>query len=119
MLNDTHQKEAEEEKFLNIVLNIQNEKERDFFKAWENAFNDKVKGYESDHGKVEAEKSTWIHHLPKVLCFQLNRIEFDRNSMQQIKKQHEFPIQLVIHPDRFLYKNKAEVEQLRQKVVVI
>ena len=60
MLNDNHQKEAEEEKFLNIVLNIQNEKERDFYKAWENAFNDKVKGYESDRGKVEAEKSTWI-----------------------------------------------------------
>ena len=39
--------------------------------------------------------------------------------MQQIKKYHAFPIQTVIHPDRFLYKNKAEVEQLRQRVVVI
>ena len=39
--------------------------------------------------------------------------------MQQIKKHHAFPIQTVIHPDRFLYKNKAEVEQLRQRVVVI
>ena len=69
LLADSHSKEAEEAKFLNIVLNIQNEKERDFYKAWETAFHDKVKGYESDHGKVDAETSTWIYQLPKVLCF--------------------------------------------------
>ena len=71
-------------------------------------------GYESDKGPVTAQKTTWIHHLPKVLCFQLNRLEYDRNLQQMSKRHHKFPIKTIIYPDRFLYKNKAEVDKLRE-----
>lgn len=77
LLGNNHEKETKADKFTNIVLNIQNE--TDFYKSWENAFYDEVQGYESDQGPVTAQKSTLIDHLPKVLCFQLNRLEYDRN----------------------------------------
>ena len=35
------------------------------------------------------------------------------------KKHHPFPIKTTIYPDRFLYKNKNEVDKLREQVVVI
>ena len=116
LLGNNHEKETKADKFTNIVLNIQNES--DFYKSWENAFYDEVQGYESDQGPVTAQKSTLIDHLPKVLCFQLNRLEYDRNRQQMTKKNHPFPIKTTIYPDRFLYKNKDEVDKLREEVAV-
>lgn len=33
-----------------------------------------------------------------------------------MKKQHKHPILPTIYPDRFMFKNRAEVESLRKKV---
>ena len=33
-----------------------------------------------------------------------------------MKKQHKHPIPTMIYPDRFMYKNRTEVEALRKKV---
>ena len=34
------------------------------------------------------------------------------------KMNHSFPIKTTIYPDRFLYKNKDEVDKLREEVAV-
>ena len=36
-----------------------------------------------------------------------------------MKKQHKHPILQTIYPDRFMYKNRTEVEALRKKVATL
>ena len=44
--------------------------EKDFYKAWENAFADTIQGYEVDETtKSDATKTEWIVKLPEVLTF--------------------------------------------------
>ena len=36
-----------------------------------------------------------------------------------MKKQHKHPVMTTIHPDRFMYKNRTEVESLRKNVDIL
>ena len=54
--------------FSDIMLQISDEK--DFYKAWENAFRDIIHGYEVDETtKCDASRTDWIVKLPEVLTF--------------------------------------------------
>lgn len=44
----------------------------------------------------------------------MNRLTYQNNTAKKVL--HKVPIQKEIYPDRFLYKNRTEVETLRLKV---
>ena len=99
-----------------MLLQITDEK--DFYRAWETAFFDKVQGYEVDETtKCDAIKTEWIEKLPEVLTFQLSRLKFENGRV--VKSHHEFPIQREIYPDRFMFENREQVEELRKRVKVL
>ena len=97
-----------------IILYIQNED--DFYQAWENVFRSEVPDYqnEEDGERYKANQTTWISEMPEILSFQMQRTEFVEGHM--MKKQHKHPILPTIYPDRFMYKNRVEVESLRKNV---
>lgn len=52
--------------------------------------------------------------MPDVLTFQMVRTTFVEGHLT--KKQHKHPIFPVIYPDRFMYRNREQVEALRKQV---
>lgn len=97
-----------------IVLYIQDE--NDFYQAWENVFRGEVPDYQNDEDgeRYKASQTTWIDEMPEVLTFQMQRTQFVEGHV--MKKQHKHPILPTIYPDRFMYKNRVEVESLRKNV---
>ncbi len=97
-----------------IVLYIQDE--NDFYQAWENVFRDEVPDYqnEEDGERYKVSQTTWIDQLPSVLTFQMQRQAYMDKVL--VKKQHKHPILPEIYPDRFMYQNRAVVENLRKNV---
>ena len=48
------------------------------------------------------------------MTFQMQRTAFIDGIL--MKKQHKHPISSLIYPDRFMYRNRVEIEALRKKV---
>lgn len=48
------------------------------------------------------------------MTFQMQRTAFIDGIL--MKKQHKHPISPLIYPDRFMYRNRVEIEALRKKV---
>ena len=114
---DLPQRKTQQDILNDIVLYIQDES--DFYRAWENVFRGEVTDYQNDEDgeRYTASQTTWIEDLPSVLTFQMQRTMFMDNIL--MKKQHKHEILPVIYPDRFMYKNRAEVESLRKKVGIL
>ena len=108
------QRKTQNDMMSDIVLYIQDES--DFYQAWENVFRDEIPDYQNDEDgeRYKVSQTTWIESLPAVLTFQLQRQKFMDNML--VKKQHKHPILPEIYPDRFMYENRVEVENLRKNV---
>jgi hypothetical protein len=91
------------DKFQNILLNVQNEK--DIYAAWEKEHRGIIDNFQPspDENPVVAEKVDWIESLPEVMILQLNRVKFWDN--RPIKTTHRVPIMAELYPDRFLKSN--------------
>ena len=110
------QSRTKNEKFNDVLMQISDEK--DFYRAWENAFTDTIEGYEIDEtSKADATKTEWIEKLPGVLTFQMGRLKFEKGRAS--KQLHQFPIPKEIYPDRFMLENLDEVKALRKRVKVL
>ena len=114
---DVPQRKTQADQMNDIVLYIQ--EENDFYQAWENVFRGEVPDYQNDEDgeRYKASQTTWINSLPDVLTFQMQRTQFTDGIL--MKKQHKHPIPLTVYPDRFMFKNRSEVEALRKKVEML
>ena len=67
------QQKTKEETQHDIILYIQDE--FDFYQAWENVFRSEVPDFqnEEDGERYKASQTTWIHEMPEVLTFQMQR----------------------------------------------
>ena len=51
-----------------------------------------------------------MEQVPKVLCLQLNRIEYKDNEL--FKNRHKVQIEKNLYVDRFMIENKAKSESI-------
>mmetsp|Transcript_17901 Transcript_17901/g.30438 ORF Transcript_17901/g.30438 Transcript_17901/m.30438 type:complete len:723 (+) Transcript_17901:935-3103(+) len=65
-------------------------------------------------GRVQAIQNEYLETMPRVLCLQLNRLEFSQTEM--IKHRHKVEIYKSIMADRFLTENKDKVRSIREHV---
>lgn len=99
---------------------------KDLYTAWEEQIVDVIDDYvEQDDDKskkeekipVQAIQSEYLELAPKVLCLQLNRLEF--NSLEPIKHKHKVEIEKQITLDRFMLENKEKNKKIREQVKVM
>ena len=72
---------------------------------------------DEDGERYKASQTTWINSAPDIMTFQMQRTQFIEGVLA--KKQHKHQIPPVIHPDRFMLKNRNVVEDLRKNVNVL
>lgn len=99
---------------------------KDLYTAWEEQIVDEINDYvdqDDDNSKkeekvpVQAIQSEYLELAPKVLCLQLNRLEF--NSLEPIKHKHKVEIEKQITLDRFMLENKEKNKKIREQVKVM
>ena len=56
----------------------------------------------------------WIEKVPKVLCLQLNRLDFENGQM--VKHKHKVSLEKKIFVDRFLLQNAKKSEEISKTV---
>jgi len=61
----------------------------------------------------------WIITPPNVLFFSLNRVQYDKQSKQPVKKNNYFEFDKVIYADMFMHQNKQKTDQLRKDLLSI
>ena len=52
--------------------------------------------------------------LPKIVCLQLNRLDYQNREL--IKHKHKVLLEKELILDRFIYKNKEKNEKIRENV---
>ena len=66
---------------------------------------------------VDMMQIDWIENVPKVLCLQLNRLNY--TSCGLIKHKHRVTFDKQIFVDRFLLRNAAQSERISSQVAVL
>ncbi len=89
--------------------------ENNIYVAWEKDHRTKLEDYEYARGepKVDAESTCWIDVAPPVMVLQMNRTKFNPDGGNNEKMQHFVKIESVLNCQRFMYKNRFEVEKRR------
>jgi hypothetical protein len=59
-------------------------------------------------------KETWIHDLPKVLLFTINRVNYDKKLKKLVKDNKRFDFEKVVYADKFLYSNRSKDEEINE-----
>ena len=102
--------------FATIMVGVIGYKE--VYEAWENEYKSTIDEFKEEGAAtaVQAEQSNWLEEVPKVLCLQLNRLEYDEKHMEQVKSRHKVEIEKTLYVDRFMIQNKEKSEQISSKV---
>jgi hypothetical protein len=64
---------------------------------------------------AKATKLLSFQRFPDVICFQLQRVHYDKQLKQPVKNNNLFIFDSKIYMDRYLMKNKASTKQRREK----
>jgi len=86
---------------------------KDFYAAWEEHFYHEVENYPGMPQGQNAVKWDLVKQFPEVLCFQVQRVNFNKETMKPEKDNSKFLFDETIYSDRFLLENKEKVEQIR------
>ena len=90
---------------------------KDLYSAWENQIISTIPDYKAEDDsdyKVDAEQSEYLEVAPKVICLQMNRLEY--KDGEQIKHRHKVDIEKTIMLDRFMLFNKEKHTKIRSTV---
>lgn len=118
-------KESINDFFAAILIRVIGFKE--IYEAWEEQYQSALEGYNANeslyistqqsqnkHEQSEAFQREWLIQVPKVLCLQLNRIEY--KDQELIKNRNKCAIEKTLYIDRFMYENRVKSMQLQKHV---
>jgi hypothetical protein len=106
-------KNKKTEKLGPIMLDIQYNR---LYESWDEAFRTQVMDYIDNSSGETCIQESWINKLPSVLCFNLNRVQYDQKSQRIVKNMSKFTFDKQIYADMFLYKNRARADQMRKQI---
>ena len=91
---------------------------KEIYQAWEKQYKSDIDDFkESEHSKPVAAKQTeWIEQVPKVLCMQMNRLNYSTLDNEAQKLRHRVAIEKTLYVDRYMIENKTKSEQLQDHV---
>tara|TARA_B110000503_G_C6797992_1_gene269918 strand:+ start:209 stop:502 length:294 start_codon:yes stop_codon:yes gene_type:complete len=90
---------------------------KDLYSAWEHQIISTIPDYKAEDDsdfKVDAQQSQYLEVAPKVICLQMNRLEY--KDCEQIKHRHKVDIEKKIMLDRFMLLNKEKHTKIRSTV---
>lgn len=93
-------------------------KDGNLYDGLENVLSSKLENYKDQEGKVieDVTKENWVEEQPGVLCIQIQRAQFNKETKRLEKNNEKFTFNDQIFIDRFLYKNRKTVQSIRQTV---
>ncbi|CAG9320649.1 USP28_3 [Blepharisma stoltei] len=103
--------------FGQIIVDVD---EGDLYSAWDIAYHSQIEGYLTpQENATTASQEFWLEKLPGIILFQIQRVKYDKvtNSTIKIHKQFKFP--KILHPDRFMAKNKEIGSKLRENMLLL
>jgi hypothetical protein len=56
------------------------------------------------------QQTDWIENAPKILCLQLNRLDYKDGHL--VKHKHKVSLEKTIYIDRFMLKNIQRSEEI-------
>ena len=96
--------------FVEVMMSAH--KTKNMYEAWENLYQNQIEGYQTPEGDTAtATKVDWITKLPSVFSLQINRLTYVNNNAEKFLTP--LNIEPVIYADRFLLKNREQVEKIR------
>lgn len=102
-----------EHAFSSIIVPIPNE-QTDLYSCIDKGLCDELDEYTTDKGfKTKASSVQWLKHLPAVLMFRENRVQYDREKKSNVKRETPITIEREIYMDRYLIENKEETTKRR------
>jgi hypothetical protein len=60
------------------------------YESWDEAFRTQVMDYIDNSSGETCIQESWIKKLPSVLCFNLNRVQYDQKSQRIVKNNSKF-----------------------------
>lgn len=89
---------------------------KELYEAWENQCRSEIENFKesSDGEAAQVRQTDWIEKVPKVLCLQLNRLDY--KDAEPFKHRHKVAIEKTIYVDRFMMQNSERSEQISNHV---
>lgn len=95
---------------------------KDLYSAWEDQIYSTINDLKIDDDtsrdgaavQVEAIQTEYLELAPKILCLQLNRLQY--KDAEAIKHRHKVEMEKTIMLDRFMLQNKDKQAKIRQTV---
>ena len=111
--DDGQQKQKEKviDSFAAILVRVVGFK--DVYEAWETQYKSAIDDFNEHDGcqidsskkvTTQAKQTEWLEQVPKVLCLQLNRLDYKNNEL--VKHKHKVEIEKTLYVDRFMFKNQ-------------
>jgi uncharacterized UBP type Zn finger protein len=92
---------------------------KELYEAWENQCRSDIENFSSGDSNEAAHVSQteWLDKVPKVLCLQLNRLDF--KDAEPFKHRHKVAIEKTIYVDRFMMQNSERSQQISNHVAAL
>jgi hypothetical protein len=89
---------------------------KELYEAWENQSRSEIENFQesSDGATSHVKQIDWIDQAPKVLCLQLNRLDY--KDAEPFKHRHKVAIEKTLYIDRFMIQNSERSQQLSNHV---
>lgn len=89
---------------------------KELYEAWENQCRSVVENFkESGEGEAsQLQQTDWLDEVPKVLCLQLNRLDY--KDAEPFKHRHKVAIEKTLYVDRFMMQNSERSQQISTHV---
>lgn len=83
---------------------------KELYEAWENQCRSDIENFKetSDGEAATVRQTDWIEKVPKVLCLQLNRLDY--KDAEPFKHRHKVAVEKTIYVDRFMMQNSERSE---------
>lgn len=109
-----NEKSSGEEQFAPLIIPIT---PNELYASLEAVFVCELDNYKAENNQIykKAQKMSWIDELPEVLVFQLSRVNYDVENRSLVKSNGYFKFDMTIYMDRFLYKNRKDINVMRLK----
>lgn len=91
---------------------------KELYEAWENKNMDQIENYKTrDDTEVTAEQRILYSRCPKVLMFQINRVNYINKKLEKLNDRFDFDE--TIYPDRFFQENREYSTEIGEKVKIL
>lgn len=91
---------------------------KELYEAWENKNMDQIENYKTrDDTEVTADQRILYSRCPKVLMFQINRVNYINKKLEKLNDRFDFDE--TIYPDRFFQENREYSTEIGEKVKIL